>query len=63
LPDNDLTQQGWHSRSHPALTGQADASRNGSHEDTCHFDPDITDAFLANFGDFVAIAQRYDDGG
>ncbi len=28
-----------------------------------HFDPDITDAFLANFGDFVAIAQRYGDGG
>jgi putative two-component system response regulator len=27
-----------------------------------HFDPDITDVFLANFGDFVAIAQRYGDG-
>jgi putative two-component system response regulator len=27
-----------------------------------HFDPDVTDAFLANFGDFVAIAQRHGDG-
>jgi len=27
-----------------------------------HFDPDITDAFLAGFDDFVAIAQRYLDG-
>ena len=24
-----------------------------------HFDPDITDAFLAGFDDFVAIAERY----
>ena len=29
-----------------------------------HFDPDVTDAFLAGFADFVAIAERYlDDGG
>ena len=28
-----------------------------------HFDPDVTDAFLANFDDFVAIAQRYLDSG
>ncbi len=28
-----------------------------------HFDPDMTDAFLANFGDFVAIAHRYGEGG
>ena len=28
-----------------------------------HFDPDVTDAFLADFDDFVAIAQRYVDGG
>ena len=28
-----------------------------------HFDPDVTDAFLAGFDDFVAIAQRYLDGG
>ena len=27
-----------------------------------HFDPDITDAFLANFGEFVAIAARHADG-
>ena len=26
-----------------------------------HFDPDVTDAFLANFNDFVAIAERYLD--
>jgi putative two-component system response regulator len=26
-----------------------------------HFDPDVVDAFLANFGDFVAIAQRHRD--
>ena len=26
-----------------------------------HFDPDVTDAFLANFDDFVAIAMRYLD--
>jgi putative two-component system response regulator len=24
-----------------------------------HFDPDVTDAFLAGFDDFVAIATRY----
>ena len=24
-----------------------------------HFDPDITDAFLAGFDDFVAIAERH----
>jgi len=24
-----------------------------------HFDPDITDAFLANFDDFVSIAEHY----
>jgi cyclic di-GMP phosphodiesterase len=28
-----------------------------------HFDPDLVDAFLANFGDFVAIAERYRDDG
>jgi len=28
-----------------------------------HFDPDVTDAFLAGFDDFVAIAERYRDGG
>lgn len=28
-----------------------------------HFDPDATDAFLANFPDFVAIAERYHDAG
>jgi putative two-component system response regulator len=28
-----------------------------------HFDPDVADAFLAGFDDFVAIAQRYLDGG
>ncbi|MFZ4536626.1 response regulator [Propionivibrio sp.] len=28
-----------------------------------HFDPDATDAFLAGFGDFVAIAERYFDAG
>lgn len=28
-----------------------------------HFDPDITDAFLAGFDEFVAIAQRYQDTG
>ena len=28
-----------------------------------HFDPDVTDAFLADFDDFVAIAQRYIDSG
>ena len=27
----------------------------------CHFDPDITDAFLAGFDEFVAIANRYGD--
>ena len=26
-----------------------------------HFDPDVTDAFVAGFGDFVAIAERYRD--
>ncbi len=26
-----------------------------------HFDPDVVDAFLAGFGDFVAIAERYLD--
>ncbi len=26
-----------------------------------HFDPDVTDAFLAGFDDFVAIAERYRD--
>lgn len=26
-----------------------------------HFDPDVTDAFLANFEDFVLIAERYSD--
>jgi len=26
-----------------------------------HFDPDMADAFLANFDEFVAIAQRYRD--
>lgn len=26
-----------------------------------HFDPDVTDAFLANFDDFVLIAARYSD--
>ena len=26
-----------------------------------HFDPDMTDAFLAGFDDFVAIAGRYSD--
>ncbi len=26
-----------------------------------HFDPDVTDAFLAGFEDFVAIARRYSD--
>lgn len=26
-----------------------------------HFDPDIVDAFLANFEEFVRIAKRYDD--
>ena len=25
------------------------------------FDPDMTDAFIANFGGFCAIAQRYAD--
>lgn len=24
-----------------------------------HFDPDVTDTFLANFQDFVAIAEHY----
>ena len=28
-----------------------------------HFDPDITDAFLSGFDEFVAIAQRYRDDG
>ena len=28
-----------------------------------HFDPDVTDAFLAGFDDFVAIAERYLDAG
>jgi len=28
-----------------------------------HFDPDVTDAFLAGFDDFVAIAMRYLDSG
>ncbi len=28
-----------------------------------HFDPEVTDAFLAGFADFVAIASRYRDGG
>lgn len=28
-----------------------------------HFDPDVVDAFLAGFNDFVAIAERYRDGG
>lgn len=28
-----------------------------------HFDPDVTDAFLLGFDDFVAIAQRYSDCG
>jgi putative two-component system response regulator len=28
-----------------------------------HFDPDVTDAFMVGFDDFVAIAQRYSDGG
>jgi putative two-component system response regulator len=27
-----------------------------------HFDPDVADAFLAGFDDFVAIAERYRDG-
>lgn len=26
-----------------------------------HFDPDLVDAFLANYNDFVAIAKRYSD--
>lgn len=26
-----------------------------------HFDPDVTDAFIANYGEFEAIAQRYRD--
>lgn len=26
-----------------------------------HFDPDVTDAFLVAFGEFVAIAERYPD--
>jgi putative two-component system response regulator len=28
-----------------------------------HFDPDITDAFLAGFDEFVAIAERYREAG
>ncbi len=28
-----------------------------------HFDPDVTEAFLVGFDDFVAIALRYSDGG
>jgi len=28
-----------------------------------HFDPDVTDAFLGGFDEFVAIAERYRDGG
>lgn len=28
-----------------------------------HFDPDMTDAFLAHFDEFQAIAQRYRDDG
>lgn len=28
-----------------------------------HFDPDVADVFLAGFDDFVAIAERYRDGG
>ncbi len=28
-----------------------------------HFDPDVTDAFLAGFADFTAIAERYSDSG
>ena len=28
-----------------------------------HFDPDMTDAFLAGFSDFTAIAERYRDAG
>lgn len=28
-----------------------------------HFDPDVTDAFLAGFDEFVGIAERYRDGG
>ena len=27
-----------------------------------HFDPDMVDAFLAGFDDFVSIARRYSDG-
>jgi putative two-component system response regulator len=27
------------------------------------FDPDVTDAFLASFAEFVAIAAHYRDGG
>jgi putative two-component system response regulator len=26
-----------------------------------HFDPDVTDAFLEGFSDFVSIAARYSD--
>ena len=28
-----------------------------------HFDPDVADAFLASFGEFVTIAERYHDAG
>jgi len=28
----------------------------------CHFDPDVTDAFLAGFDEYSAIAERYADG-
>jgi len=27
----------------------------------CHFDPDLTDAFLANYPEFVRIAQTHLD--
>ena len=27
-----------------------------------HFDPDVVDAFLVDFADFVAVAQRYQEG-
>ena len=28
-----------------------------------HFDPDVVDAFIAGYDDFVAVARRYQDGG
>jgi putative two-component system response regulator len=41
----------------------ADAREIIASESGKHFDPDVVDAFLANFDDFAAIATRYRDAG